>query len=206
MDIFKQKRYLFLVIIVLIVLNMATLVMLWLGGPQRPAQHRGPGRPKQERAQIQRLLKNELGFDDKQAEQYLKLRQEHREQTRQLNDEMRRIKKQMFDEVLEDIPQPMLSDSLLKLTQKKQSKIEQLTYQHFLDLKKLCKPEQKDKLKLLMHEMFRGQPAGKREGLPPPPPDGERLSLVSSAGDTTSIRAGDEAAHAQERDRSLLRV
>ncbi len=174
MDIFKQKRYLFLVIIVLIVLNMATLVMLWLGEPQRPAQHRGPGRPKQKRAQIQRLLKNELGFDDKQAEQYLKLRQEHREQTRQLNDEMRRIKKQMFDEVLQDNPQPLLSDSLLKLTQKKQSKIEQLTYQHFLDLKKMCKPEQKYKLKLLMHEMFRGQPAGNREGLPPPPRDGER--------------------------------
>jgi hypothetical protein len=115
------------------------------------------------------LLKEELGFDSNQVKQYLKLRENLNQQIMQLNNEIRRLKKQMFDEVLHDIPQPMLSDSLLKLTQEKQAKIEQLTFQHFLDLKKICKPDQQKKLQLLMHELFRQQPDGMREGHPPPP-------------------------------------
>ena len=102
--------------------------------------------------------------------EYLRLRQDHREQMRLLNEDIRQIKKQMFDEVLQDKPQPALSDSLLTLAQEKQAQIERLTFQHFLDLKSLCRPKQKDKLKLLMHEFFRKQSPGKKDGSPPPPP------------------------------------
>jgi hypothetical protein len=102
------------------------------------------------------------------------MRQKHYKQVTSLRIEIRELKKQMFDEVLQDNPQPMLSDSLLKLTQKKQANLEQLTFQHFLDLKKLCKSEQQDKLKLLMHEVSRPKPGSRDDDMPPPPPEGEQ--------------------------------
>ncbi len=87
--------------------------------------------------------------------QYLKMQAEQREQVLLLHNEIRQIKKQMFDEVLKDVPQPMLSDSLLKLSQDKMVELEELTFQYLLDLKKLCRPDQQHNLKLLIDEFFR---------------------------------------------------
>ena len=174
MDIFKQKRYLWFAVILLVFMNLTALTLLWMGRPEGRRPQRGPQNPIEEQHRIQQLLKMELGFDKMQTEQYLNMRQEHRKQARQLNDEIRRLKKEMFDKVLQDNPQPMLSDSLLRLVQEKQANLEQLTFQHFLDLKKLCKPEQQDNLKLLMHDIFHQNPPPGNDGMPPPPPDGKR--------------------------------
>ncbi len=174
MDIFKQKQYLGFSVIILVFLNLTTLTLLWIGRPELKAPHREPRNPIEQQNRVQRLLKKELGFDQIQTEYYLKLRREHREKMQQLSGEIRQLKRQMFDEVLQDNPQPFLSDSLLRLAQDKQAIIEQLTFQHFLDLKKLCKPQQQGKLKLLMKEMFhQNPPRGMKSDGPPPPPGAE---------------------------------
>ncbi len=170
MDIFKQKRYLIFVIILLVILNLSTLLMLWIGRPLHLSAKEGPVSTEHEKARVQQLLKDELEFDETQIKQYLKMRHEHHEQAQQLNDDIRNLKKQMFDEVLQDKPQPILSDSLLILVQEKQADLEKLTFRHFLNLKKLCKPKQQDKLKLLIHEVFRRKPASRENGMPPNPP------------------------------------
>ncbi|NQV36477.1 MAG: hypothetical protein HQ509_00540 [Candidatus Marinimicrobia bacterium] len=121
-----------------------------------------------EREQINTMLKRELGFNEGQIGKYLILRQLHREQISNLDNEIRDLKRQMFDEVLQNNSPPTLSDSLLSITLEKQGQIELLTYQHLLDLKKLCGPEQQDKLQMLLHELFRSKSAG--EGPNPPPP------------------------------------
>lgn len=169
MDIFKQNRYLSVVIVLLVILNLAALTMLWLGRPDRQPPRFERLNAIEEQNRISQMLKDELNFDKQQVDKYLKLRKDHSEKVRRLNEEMQRIKKQMFDEALKDIAQPELSDSLLAISQSKQAEIERLTYQHLLELKNLCKAEQKDKLKLLIHELFRGQPAGENQKAPPPP-------------------------------------
>ncbi len=171
MDIFKQQRYLLIVIVLLVIMNIGTLLMLWIGKPSHPSRQRGPIPPKHEKSRIEQLLKVELGFNVSQIRKYLKMRQEHRRTTQQLNDEIRQVKKAMFDEVLQDNAKEELSDSLLTLAQEKQAKLEQLTFQHFLDLKKLCKPEQQEHLKFLMNQLFRqnSPPGMKNDGHPPPP-------------------------------------
>ena len=173
MDIFKQKRYLWLAIIVLVLMNLTALTVLWLGRPEGRRPQGGPQGPAADKPRIQQMLKKELGFDEIQVEQYLILRENHHTEAQQLEVEIRELKRVMFDEVLQEYPQPMLSDSLLSLVQTKQANLEQLTFQHFLDLKQLCKPEQQDKLKILMHEVFRQgkQPARKSDGPPPMPGD-----------------------------------
>ena len=173
MDIFKQKRYLVLLVALLVIINLATLLIFWLNRPQQPIMDRQHLAPEQETEHIQQLLKDELGFDETQTKQYLKMQAEQREKVLQLQNEIQQIKKQMFDEVLQDNPKPTLSDSLLALTQEKMVTLEQTTYSYLLDLKKLCKPEQRDKLKFLIGEFFRqNPPKGMNNGGPPPPPRG----------------------------------
>lgn len=170
MDIFKQKRYLILLVVLLIIFNIATLIMIWLNRPQQSIMDRQRPGHGQETTHIKQLLKDELGFDETQTKQYLKMQADQREKVLQLQNEIRQIKKQMFDEVLQDDPKPTLSDSLLTLTQEKMVELEQLTYSYLLELKNLCKPDQRDKLKFLIGEFFRENPPGGINSDRPPPP------------------------------------
>ncbi|MGD9488186.1 MAG: hypothetical protein AB7W47_09195 [Calditrichaceae bacterium] len=174
MDIFKQKRYLWITVIVLLILNISSLTVLWMGRPDGSRPQKAQNDPVTEANRIQELLKAELDFDETQSLQYLKLRREHRQKAVQLQKDISRIKKQMFDEVLLENHKQELSDSLLALAQEKQARLEKITFQHFLDLKKLCKPEQQDKLKILLNEFFRkNAPTGMINDASPPSPDAE---------------------------------
>lgn len=149
--------------------------MIWLNKPSADKFQKERISPKQEISHIKQLLKEELGFDETQTNLYLKMQSEQREKVLQLQNEIQQIKKQMFDEVLEDNPKPTLSDSLLTLTQDKMAELEKLTFNYFLDLKKLCKPEQQDKLKFLIGEFFRqNQPKRMRNDGPPPSTSGDK--------------------------------
>jgi periplasmic protein CpxP/Spy len=166
MDIFKQNRNLTLVVIILVILNIVTLTFLWLGKPQNPPLNALVRNPIEEQNRIKTLLKNELRFDDKQADEYLELRKNHKQAVDKLQSEIQRIKKQMFDEALKEGAKIEISDSLLNLSQTKQAEIEHLTFQHFVKLKNLCKPDQRDRLKRLIHKLLKPEPEGK---MPVPP-------------------------------------
>ena len=188
MDIFKQKRNLLITIVLLVILNIITISLLWIGRPQ-PNEGRRVDRPMGKNNHIQRLLKEELGFSEKQVNQFLTIREKHIKNTSEINDESKRIKKQLFDLALEETNQQSVSDSLLNLTLEKQKELEQAMFQHFIEIKNLCNPDQKLNLKKLMHKLFSppqlGSPDGppprrNSEGLPPrqmreghpPPPNG----------------------------------
>ncbi len=173
MDIFKQNRFLGSVIVLLVILNLMTLAMLWLGRPQRPAGRPAPaGQGRDQRRgedQLQNVLRGELAFDDTQIEEYRQLTRRHREDVRRLNEEIRRTKQQMFEAVLEDSPKPELSGSLLALAQQKQAEIERSTFQYFLDLKNLCRPDQRGQLRAIIEDLFRQAPGRQGEDRPRPP-------------------------------------
>ncbi len=171
MDIFKQNRFLGSVIAVLVVLNLATLTRVWTGRPQRPAPRPEPAGQGREPDQLQRVLRDELAFDDAQIDEYRRLTRQHREEVSRLNEEIRRTKQRMFEAAFQAGPEAELSESLLALTQQKQAEIEKATFQYFLDLKKLCRPDQQRKLKILVDELFRRQPGGQGEDRPRPPAD-----------------------------------
>jgi len=171
MDIFKQKRYLTIAVIILLLMNLTTLTLLWIGRPEGHKPPRDRGKPVDDRAWVQELLQQQRGFDENQVGQYLKLRAGHRSQARKLEAEIQKLKKEMFDEVLKENPRPTLSDSLLALVQDRQVRLEKITFQHFLDLKNLCRPEQQDQLKILMHEVFRPGPMPGQGAEVPLPPD-----------------------------------
>jgi len=173
MDVFKQNRNLLLTIIVLVILNIVTLTLLWIGRPESPRENK---------VHIQKRLMEELNFSEKQAEQYIALREDHQKNLMLINEEIKKVKKEMFDQVLFENSTD-ISDSLLNLSLKKQGELDRITFRHFQDLKKICNKEQQKKLMKLVHNILGPPQPPRMDGPPPPganrekyppPPRGER--------------------------------
>jgi hypothetical protein len=158
MDFISRNRFLVAAIVLLLVVNAGALLLLFRGKPVREAPAQGATAPDRDQQRIVQLLGDELGFDSLQISQYKALRKEHQERKRMLNDRMRELKTRMFEDVLRDHPAPALSDSLLLLTHQTQDEIERLTFAHLLDVKRLCKEEQRSKLRAIIRELFRSKP------------------------------------------------
>jgi hypothetical protein len=174
MDFFMRKRFLLGAITLLVLLNIVLMYMVWRGRPGSPGLTGAGKEMERDSARIERLLKDELGFDRAQIDKYLALRRSHQQRMNELNNEMRCLKEQMFDGVLKNEPKPKLSDSLLALTQETQNRIERLTFQHLIELKSICTPPQREKLKLLIRELFRPKRRGGEE-----PSSASRDTLLS---------------------------
>jgi hypothetical protein len=158
MDFFTRTRTLVFIIILLLCLNIGMLVLFLLGRPVSPASAGGSPPAGQNEARIERLLKEEMGFDRGQIDRYIALRRQKQERTRALDAEMNRLKDQMFDGAMRDDPTPMLSDSLLALTHAVQDKKERLTFQYLVDIKNICTPDQREKLGALVHQLLHRKP------------------------------------------------
>ena len=159
MDIFKQKNNFIITIVVLVILNLITLSLLWIGRPSNKLSERS-GVPGKNQIHIQKLLKEELNFTEVQAEQYIVLRESHQKNLIQIDKEIKKIKKEMFDKVLLE-NSTYISDSLLNLSLEKQGELEKITFSHFQDLKKICNKDQQVKLMKLMHNIL-GPPKPQR--------------------------------------------
>jgi len=138
--------------------------------------------PGNEKVRISEMLKEELDFNENQISKFFELRENHHANIEKINKELMLTKKQMFDKAINSDSE-VISDSLLNISLKKQAELEKVTFQHFLKLKKICTPEQRDKLFKIMKRLFgplpQGPPApsGARGGIRddiPPPPHGDR--------------------------------
>ena len=152
MDIFKQKRTLLVVITILVLLNLITIFLLWIGKPKRILDGSELSGHRTDR--IEKILEKELDFSDLQIEKYILIRKAHHENMIELNQEIRKIKKEMFDQILNDDYNQIHTDSLLNRSLEKQRKIEELTFRHFLDLKEICSEDQEKELAKIMHRIF----------------------------------------------------
>lgn len=165
MDIFKQKKFYLISLIILVLINIGTVTLLWIGKPQPPhstIDGKRDGRDNQE--QIATLLKNEIAFSDDQIAQYLDIRERNMTRIRQLDNQIHRTKRELFDNVLVDGSENIDLSPILDHLSELQNEKEILTYQHLLGLKNLCNEEQKDKLKSLMDKII------PRQDKNPPPP------------------------------------
>jgi periplasmic protein CpxP/Spy len=158
MDFFTRTRMLIGVIILLLCMNIGMLILFLVGRPATPSRKGSSREQDREQARIEQLLREELGFDQRQIDTYLVSRRAHQNRMRALNEEMRRLKNSMFDGVLSDAPSPVLSDSLLALTREVQDKIERSTFQHLAELTKLCTPPQRETLRTLLDDLLRRKP------------------------------------------------
>ncbi|MEC4003482.1 hypothetical protein OX283_002330 [Flavobacterium sp. SUN052] len=134
-------------VIALLLLNFGILAFLFLSGPN--------GRKHTPRE----VVIHKLHFDTNQIADYDKLITVHKEKIKSLNDSIKNCKNELYSQ-LKTTENKSVTDGLFLKIAQFQSQIEQTHFNHFLDIKKLCKPNQfKDynELTTKLSEMFQSK-------------------------------------------------
>lgn len=131
--------------IIVLLLSNALFIYKWWAAPER--RHHGP----------RNEIIEKLHFDEKQVAEYDLLIQDHRSAIENAQKELQHQKQQLYSNL--DAP---FSDSLLQEILKIEAKIEHIHFNHFKDIGKLCRPDQKQYFKALNQEIARLFSPGKR--------------------------------------------
>jgi periplasmic protein CpxP/Spy len=127
----KSEGYLKYIVIGLLLSNLMLIVMM-MKKDERPP-HRGRITPREH-------VINALHFDKKQVEAYDELIVKHRSSIREQEHKIRGLKNEIYKQLTS--PQPEFDPSLRDSLAASQAKIEQIHFEHFLEIKSLCKQEQ----------------------------------------------------------------
>ena len=166
-----SNRFLKIAVVVLLLVNIATLVFMWNGHRQheggRPQQH-GPNGAFD-------FLTHELNLDESQIKQFDALRKEHHEAAMLIQEKNHKMHRRFFD-LLKNMPaDSVVSTQLADSMAMYQKQMEMLTFNHFKKVREICKPEQQKKFDEVINEalemMAPHPPKGPHgsEGPPPPP-------------------------------------
>jgi len=154
-------KLLTIAVIGLLFINIGILAFLFLHKPVPPPDRpmRGEG-PKN-------IIIERLHFDKEQVAQYEKLIEQHQQSLRELDGQIRMIKNQLYSTLANNSNTG--KDSLQAKLGEIQKQIEAAHYNHFNEIKKLCKPEQLENFNALTQDLAKFFAPGKN--LPPPPRD-----------------------------------
>ncbi len=151
----KSKAFLITIIVVLVLLNIATLSFMWyqrIGNP-RPGKVVDPVL----------FLAKRLDFNQHQRHAFRELRIRFKAEMEPLEMEDRRLHHRFFDLVLRSPYDSMevqrLADSIVILRRE----IELRTHRHFVEIHDLLDERQRERFDTVFHEALRA-------ALPPPPP------------------------------------
>lgn len=113
--------------------------------PQKP-RLRPEDQPKQ-------IIINRLHFNASQVEEYESIISNHQQKIIRIEDDIHKTKKELF-EIL-DADETLKKDSLIDVLAHLQADIEQIHFQHFIDIKNICNPEQLKYYEKLTHDLNR---------------------------------------------------
>jgi protein CpxP len=155
----EKSKFLKVIIIFLLVLNLGTLIFLFLGRkhgghhPHEKGNHEGPAN----------FIIEELKFDEKQQVQFEDLKKEHQNQMRSMEDSMRTQRDLLPDVIIAG--DDSKADSIASNISRYQKQIEIYTYQHFVKVFRMCNDEQKKKFKNIIDDILKMM--GPKKGGPP---------------------------------------
>ncbi len=157
----NRKHFNQAVIIILVVLNVTTLSLLWLGRPHAPDRAHGE--------QAAAFLVKELGMTAAQQEAFSHLREFHHREMMLLQEQDRKLHDRFFESLFlpatDTLRLNLLADSIAGT----RKQMEMVTYSHFGELTQLLNPAQKEKFRMIFRKALE-QVMPPREPLPPPPP------------------------------------
>ena len=168
----KNKLLVWLVAL-LLVANVTSIAMFWLGKKKQPPPTKG--------APNEFLIK-ELKLDTKQQEQLEVLVKEHRVAAQQLRRKTKEAKESFFDLLKQTNITDSAKQTAAKAVSVSTEELDLLTLNHFQKIRALCTPEQQKKFDEIIHQVIAmmGQPrppkgpGNERKGPPPGGPDGDR--------------------------------
>ncbi len=175
MGLFENKRFTVISISVLVILNLILIGFITVSAfDKRDRNRKGSDDRRAE------YIAKKLGFSDTQKEAYDSLNTQHRNAT----DELQRIindkRREVFSLTREENNSPEVADSLTSEIGILVSKMEFRTYEHVLNVRALCTPEQLETLDSLVQAMIKSRrpkkeatndkvPRNLGKKVPPPP-------------------------------------
>ena len=130
----SKIKLLTIAVIGLLILNFMILGFLFLHKPPHPDKRGDDGNgPKN-------IIIQKLNFDEKQISDYQKLIEQHQSKLKNLRDQVRETKQLLYQQL--NTNNIVIINELENKLGILQTEIEQTHFQHFLQLKKLCKPNQ----------------------------------------------------------------
>ena len=166
----NNNRWLTILTLLLVTANIVTLTLLWTGHRKGEREERGMPPPAQ--GPVFEFLNNELKLDSSQREAYRKLREEHQQAQKAIQDSIRKQKDAFFAL----LQQTGVADTEIEAAAKKisdtQQKLELLTFRHFQKLRALCNAEQQKKFDSIIQDVLRRMGPQRNRMGPPRPPEG----------------------------------
>lgn len=145
----ERTKLLTITIIGLFLINLATLGFLFLNGPKPGGMpHEGRPLPKE-------IIIDKLHFDANQQKEYEKLIRWHRGKIDELDSAIRETKNELYSILGEEKTDNNVKTRLITRLNQYQKQVEETHFKHFEDIKKLCKPEQKEEFEALTEELSR---------------------------------------------------
>jgi protein CpxP len=170
----ENSRFLKIAIIVLLLINIATLTFMWTGRKHYDG-HMPPPPPHAPRPPAAfEFLTHELNLDEAQIKQFDALRKEHHENAQLIQEKSRKMHHRFFDLLGNTTADSALSVQLADSMALFQKQMEMLTFNHFKKVRAICKPGQQKKFDEVINEalqMMAPKPphSPQRPDGPPPP-------------------------------------
>lgn len=139
----NKTKLLSVAVIALLVLNFGILGFLFLSKKHEPNGRKMP----------REIVIEKLHFDENQIVEYEKIIEEHQKAIRNLDDSIRKTKNELYQLLNEEKINSAQKDSLYLQLANYQKQIETTHFNHFLEIKKLCKKEQLADYKNLTEEL-----------------------------------------------------
>ncbi len=145
----SKIRLLTIAVIGLFLLNMGMITFMFLRTPSRP----GDGWPPIHKEAPRKAIVQMLHLDKEQSGQYKELIDQHQGLIRDLDEKIAETKNEIYQTLsTENTP---VKDSLLLTLADLQKQVESVHYDHFMDIKKICKPDQLIEFDNLTKELSR---------------------------------------------------
>lgn len=165
----SKIKLLSIAVIGLLAINIAVVAFLLLKQPPHPRDgHQGLGKegmPPMEHTGPKNIIIDKLHFDKEQAAQYESLIEQHQIIMKSLNDSIKNAKNDLYLSLTSE--NAASKDSLIAKLGLLQRQVELTHYDHFADIKKLCKPDQLENYAALTKELARFFAPQKNNPLPP---------------------------------------
>lgn len=150
-------------IALLLLLNTGLMVVLLTQNQRLEHERPHHKRPKE-------LIVKQLHLDTAQEAQFEESMRWHHAHIQKLDDSVRTVRKELYQLLQQSTPDDNRKNELLEQFSALQSKVEQTHWQHFSELKQICRPDQLENFAELTEQLMQLFPRG---GSSPHPPKDE---------------------------------
>ena len=159
MELLSNKKILWIIILVLLILNLASMTTIWINVDK----DRFPG-IRESRVPLPRgyFLKRELNFSVEQQAEFDSLLNKHRDQIESKVNEIRTLREKLMSMMKNQKFTPE-SEEIVRSIGERQSELEMLNYNHFREVMAICDDEQKQ---IFLETLKRAVGPHYREGMP----------------------------------------